>query len=108
MISIDPIISIDRPPNLHRSIDQLLILLVLLIPLILLICQALYKVVCYFQDPLNSDDDVSDADPSELFDSENVVVCQYDKVSLDSSLSNCTDQTELYRVISLHPLLSIQ
>ncbi len=42
LISIDPIlISIDRPPTLHRSIDPLLILLVLLIPLILLICQAL-------------------------------------------------------------------
>ena len=36
------LIGIDRPPDLHRSIDPLLILLVLLIPLILLICQALY------------------------------------------------------------------
>lgn len=33
------------------------------------------------KDPLNSEDDVSDEDPSELFDVENVVVCQYDKVS---------------------------
>ena len=34
------------------------------------------------QEPLNSDDDVSDADPSELFDTDNVVVCQYDKVGI--------------------------
>jgi hypothetical protein len=29
---------------------------------------------------LNSGDDVSEEDPTELFDTENVVVCQYDKV----------------------------
>jgi hypothetical protein len=33
-----------------------------------------------FQEPLNSEDDVSDEDPTELFDTDNVVVCQYDKV----------------------------
>ncbi|KAI1284814.1 Transcription initiation factor IIA subunit 1 [Halotydeus destructor] len=32
-------------------------------------------------EPLNSEDDVSDEDPSELFDVENVVVCQYDKIT---------------------------
>jgi transcription initiation factor TFIIA large subunit len=32
-------------------------------------------------EPLNSEDDVSDNDPEELFDTENVVVCQYDKIS---------------------------
>lgn len=32
------------------------------------------------QEPLNSGDDVSDAEDQELFDTENVVVCQYDKV----------------------------
>lgn len=33
------------------------------------------------QDPLNSDDDISnDDDPSDVFDTENVVVCQFDKV----------------------------
>ncbi|CAF1084344.1 unnamed protein product [Adineta steineri] len=31
--------------------------------------------------PLCSDDDVSDAEPDELFDTDNVVVCQYDKIS---------------------------
>ena len=36
----------------------------------------------YLQEPLNSDDDVSEDDPNELFDTENVVVCQYDKVSV--------------------------
>ncbi len=41
----------------------------------------LLNILCNFQEPLNSDDDVSDADPSELFDSENVVVCQYDKIT---------------------------
>ncbi len=33
------------------------------------------------QDPLNSDDDISEADPEELFETDNVVVCQFDKVS---------------------------
>ncbi|CAG2067936.1 unnamed protein product, partial [Timema podura] len=31
-------------------------------------------------EPLNSGDDVSDDDPTDLFDTDNVVVCQYDKV----------------------------
>lgn len=35
-----------------------------------------------FQEPLNSADDVSEEDPTELFDAENVVVCQYDKVGM--------------------------
>ena len=29
---------------------------------------------------MNSEDDVSDEDPTDLFDTDNVVVCQYDKV----------------------------
>ncbi|KAL5009391.1 hypothetical protein ScPMuIL_014972 [Solemya velum] len=33
------------------------------------------------EEPLNSGDDVSDEDPSELFDTDNVVVCQYDKIN---------------------------
>lgn len=33
------------------------------------------------EEPLNSEDDISDADPSELFDTDNVVVCQYDKIN---------------------------
>lgn len=32
------------------------------------------------EEPLNSEDDVSDEDPMDLFDTDNVVVCQYDKV----------------------------
>ncbi|XP_013788574.1 transcription initiation factor IIA subunit 1-like isoform X2 [Limulus polyphemus] len=32
-------------------------------------------------EPLNSEDDVSDEDPSELFETDNVVVCQFDKIS---------------------------
>lgn len=33
------------------------------------------------EDPLNSDDDVSDDDPTDLFDTDNVVVCQFDKIT---------------------------
>ena len=33
------------------------------------------------EEPLNSGDDVSDEEPNELFETDNVVVCQYDKVS---------------------------
>ena len=33
------------------------------------------------EEPLNSEDDVSDDDPGVLFETENVVVCQYDKVT---------------------------
>ncbi|XP_060528561.1 transcription initiation factor IIA subunit 1-like [Cylas formicarius] len=32
------------------------------------------------EEPLNSEDDVSDDDPSDLFDTDNIVVCQYDKI----------------------------
>lgn len=32
-------------------------------------------------DPLNSNDDESDEDPADVFDSDNVVVCQYDKIA---------------------------
>lgn len=31
-------------------------------------------------EPLNSDDDVSEEEQADLFDTDNVVVCQYDKV----------------------------
>ncbi|KDR16773.1 transcription initiation factor IIA subunit 1 isoform X2 [Zootermopsis nevadensis] len=33
------------------------------------------------EEPLNSEDDVSDEDPTDLFDTDNVVVCQYDKIT---------------------------
>lgn len=33
------------------------------------------------EEPLNSEDDVTDEDATDLFDTDNVVVCQYDKVS---------------------------
>ena len=33
------------------------------------------------EEPLNSEDDVTDDDPTDLFDTDNVVVCQYDKVN---------------------------
>lgn len=34
------------------------------------------------EEPLNSEDDVTDEDASDLFDTDNVIVCQYDKVGL--------------------------
>ncbi|KAI9579283.1 hypothetical protein GQX74_004755, partial [Glossina fuscipes] len=33
------------------------------------------------EEPLNSEDDVTDEDASDLFDTENVIVCQYDKIT---------------------------
>ena len=39
-----------------------------------------YALLLQEEDPLNSDDDVSDDDPADLFDTDNVVVCQFDKV----------------------------
>lgn len=36
-------------------------------------------------EPLNSDDDVSEEEQADLFDTDNVVVCQYDKVIMGRS-----------------------
>ncbi|KAF5283428.1 hypothetical protein FQA39_LY04804 [Lamprigera yunnana] len=33
------------------------------------------------EEPLNSEDDVTDEDPSDVFDTDNVIVCQYDKIT---------------------------
>lgn len=33
------------------------------------------------EEPLNSGDDVSEEDPTDMFDTDNVVVCQYDKIT---------------------------
>ena len=44
-------------------------------------CRLWWYSVFDLQEPLNSADDVSEEDPTELFDSDNVIVCQYDKVS---------------------------
>lgn len=38
------------------------------------------------EEPLNSEDDVSDEEPNELFETDNVVVCQYDKVCVSEYL----------------------
>lgn len=40
---------------------------------------------------MNSEDDVSDEDPSELFDTDNVVVCQFDKVRVSLSTKSFTE-----------------
>lgn len=37
-------------------------------------------------EPLNSEDDVTDEDASDLFDTDNVIVCQYDKVSMTGGM----------------------
>ena len=34
------------------------------------------------EEPLNSEDDVTDEDATDLFETDNVIVCQYDKVSV--------------------------
>lgn len=37
------------------------------------------------EEPLNSGDDVSEEDPTEVFDADNVVVCQFEKISRNKS-----------------------
>jgi transcription initiation factor TFIIA large subunit len=36
------------------------------------------------EEPLNSEDDVTDEDAADLFETDNVVVCQYDKVKISA------------------------
>lgn len=48
--------------------------------------RSMCKFSFYLQEPLNSEDDVSDEEGQELFDTENVVVCQYDKVQTSFSV----------------------
>lgn len=50
------------------------------------------------EEPLNSEDDVTDEDAADLFETENVVVCQYDKVT---ELEIMTDKKVIYYEISL-------
>lgn len=40
------------------------------------------------QDPLNSGDDVSEQETPDVFDTDNIIVCQYDKVCLSISLTS--------------------
>uniref|UniRef100_A0A3B1IIX5 General transcription factor IIA, 1 n=1 Tax=Astyanax mexicanus TaxID=7994 RepID=A0A3B1IIX5_ASTMX len=49
------------------------------------------------EEPLNSGDDVSDEEDQELFDTENVVVCQYDKVCILGSLLQKNPNSKMYR-----------
>lgn len=55
------------------------------------------------QEPLNSGDDVSDEEDQELFDTENVVVCQYDKVSNDLFGERMWHNLHVFRFL-LYPL----
>lgn len=60
----------------HCSLMLIIKVTALILPTIITFC------LCFFQEPLNSEDDVSDEEGQELFDTENVVVCQYDKVNI--------------------------
>lgn len=48
------------------------------------------------EEPLNSDDDVSEEEQSDLFDTDNVIVCQYDKVIHNKHYSMPHIHTHLY------------
>lgn len=53
------------------------------------------------QEPLNSEDDVTDDDQIDLFDTENVVVCQYDKVQKKlNSLKYCYFCNSHYKLLA--------
>ncbi|CAK9302228.1 unnamed protein product [Gordionus sp. m RMFG-2023] len=39
------------------------------------------SVASHSEEPLNSEDDVSEEDPTNLFDTENVIVCQFEKIT---------------------------
>lgn len=49
------------------------------------------------EEPLNSEDDVTDEESSELFETDNVVVCQYDKVCLLLPFFYHLPQTHLFK-----------
>ena len=55
----------------------------------------------YLQEPLNSEDDVSDEEGQELFDTENVVVCQYDKVQTSFSVMDIFVVSPLNHLLNL-------
>lgn len=56
------------------------------------------------QDPLNSGDDVIEQDIPDLFDTDNVIVCQYDKVRTFWSFSSLTNgqRWTLFKVYRFH------
>lgn len=66
------------------------------------------------EEPLNSEDDVSDSEHTDQFETDNVVVCQYDKVTMANitgaylRVNTCTcmlyvnDISVLYRLYYLH------
>jgi len=47
--------------------------------------------------PLCSDDDVSDDEPEKLFETENIVLCQYDKVKSNVFLNKKVKFVEFLR-----------
>lgn len=63
-----------------------------------------HNVLSIDQDPLNSGDDVIEQDIPDLFDTDNVIVCQYDKVRTlcfpaDHCLTNASCQCCVYLFI---------
>ncbi|XP_031655999.1 transcription initiation factor IIA subunit 1-like isoform X6 [Oncorhynchus kisutch] len=60
------------------------------------------------EEPLNSEDDVSDEEDQELFDTENVVVCQYDKIhrSTHTVVREITQSAALAHIPNAHWFLS--
>ncbi|CAH8436053.1 unnamed protein product [Heterobilharzia americana] len=62
------------------------------------------------EEPLNSEDDVSDEEPEVLFESDNVVVCQYDKYhymkSLTANFSSCKLEPLCILLVSQRCILS--
>lgn len=48
------------------------------------------------EEPLNSEDDVTDEDNADLFETDNVVVCQYDKVSYAREVPNQLDYPKFH------------
>lgn len=54
------------------------------------------------EEPLNSDDDVSEEEHADLFETDNVIVCQYDKVSVRVEFCYCfgwTNRIGVFRTI---------
>lgn len=52
-----------------------------------MVAQFLLLHTLFHEDPLNSGDDVIEQDIPDLFDTDNVIVCQYDKVGTSQLLS---------------------
>ncbi|XP_016283435.1 TFIIA-alpha and beta-like factor isoform X3 [Monodelphis domestica] len=59
------------------------------------------------EDPLNSGDDVSEQDVPDLFDTDNVIVCQYDKKATSSQSLTCCNLLTQTSTVKLPAFLKI-